>query len=196
MEENKIWANSMPLANLATGLMILSLWSLLFGVASPVAIIGALPWIGVAFPILLIAIIICFKNGDIMGGTVNAVLTGIALFQNGFKGIIVLIFTVAGVPMPEALSAGMSLIDGGANTAATVILFCVFVILIKAGDKIFAFFVAVATVGFFSLAVTALGLVDLEMVAAVCLTTFGCWLIYSGCAMLMENVLGKKIIPY
>ncbi len=72
----------------------------------------------------------------------------------------------------------------------------VFIILIKAGDKIFAFFVAVATVGFFSLAVTALGLVDLEMVAAVCLTTFGCWLIYSGCTILMENVLVKKIIPY
>ena len=196
MEENKMWANTTPLANLATGVMIFSLWSVLFGVASPVAVIGALPWIGVAFPIMLIAIVICFKNGDIVGGTVNAVLTGMTLCQNGFKAIIVLAFTTAGVPMPEALGAGMAMIDGGAYVAAFLVLLCVLAILIKAGDKIFAFFVAVVATGFLSLAVTNLGFANLGLVAAICLTTFGGWLIYSGCAMLMENVFGKKILPY
>lgn len=148
MEENKMWASAVPLANLATGVMIFSLWSLLFGVASPVAVIGALPWIGVAFPIMLIAIIICFKNGDIVGGTVNAVLTGMTLCQNGFKGIIILLFTTAGVPVPEALGAGMAMIDGGAYLAAFLILLSILAILIKVGDKVFAFFVAVVTAGF------------------------------------------------
>jgi hypothetical protein len=196
VEENKMWADACPLANIATGMLIISLWSLLFGVASPLGIIGALPWILISFPIILIAIVICFKNGEIINGTVNSILTAMALCQNGIKGLIVLAFVTKGIEVPSEVEAVIALVDGGAYIVGTVLLITLFFICFRTGQKTLGFFILFAILGFFSFAVTNLGFADLNLLAAVSLTIFGAWLVYSGCAMLIENVLGKKILPF
>ena len=50
--------------------------------------------------------------------------------------------------------------------------------------------------GFCCMGVSDLGLLPLRLPAAVCITSFALWMIYSGCAMLAHDTLGRKILPY
>ncbi|MCD8353578.1 MAG: hypothetical protein LUC47_04635 [Clostridiales bacterium] len=75
-------------------------------------------------------------------------------------------------------------------------LLCIAVIFGKIKNRPMAFFMSVICVGFCCMGVSDLGLIQLRLPAAICITAFALWMLYSGCAMLAHSTLGRKIMPY
>ena len=87
-------------------------------------------------------------------------------------------------------------VDGAAYLGAAFMLLCIAIIFCNLKNKTMALSMFIIFLGFCCMGVSDLGLLQLRLPAAVCITGFALWMIYSGCAMLAHDTLGRKILPY
>lgn len=194
MENNK-FASSIPACNLIIALLIFAQIPIMFGLVSGEAIIYALPWLLAAFPVLLICIVIMYKNGDFVDATINAVLSGVLMGQNFVRGIISLTMYNAGTqPTPELIMAGYA-IDMWVYLAGGIILL-VAGWLAHFQTKMGAVGIWCGAVGFLSLAAMYGGLGQFfGMIGGIGLTVLAIYLLYSGLALLVNTVMPKPVLP-
>lgn len=183
------------LANVVTGVCIFVMAPILFGKTSGLAAIGCLPWMLCAVPLLLIAVILLLINGDIVSGMANAVLTGIALFNNIGHALRALYCAVNGFEIPDDVTRGIYMMDGMGYLACAVFLLAIVYLSAKA-NYVQAFFVACPCVAFVALFCGETLGVNVGIIPGIFIFAFGCWLVYSGIAMMMHAAAGKQILPY
>lgn len=189
-------ADPTPLGNIITGLVLFTLWPVLFGVADTTAMAAVLPWALAAAPLILLTSAQAFRTGNVIGAVANGVLSGVTLVQNGLWGAVVVAYTAAGRTVPEGISAVKGLVDGPAFLAAGFMLLCISLTFARLKNAPMAFFMGVICVGFACMGISDLGIFNLRLPAAVCVMAFAAWMLYSGSAMLMHTALGRKILPY
>lgn len=191
MEKNR-WADTNALANVATGLAIYSLVPFFFGMVD--TNIGCIPWMLCALPFVIIAVIGCFQNGDVVGGTANAILTGICLFGNLYQALITLVTSTSG--LPDHLRQALVMGDGAADLGAA--LFCGSVAwLAWKANKAQSVAVMFPTVAFFLLFLMQMGIAGpFGVLPGSCFTIFATWLIYSGIAIMFHQATGQQVLPY
>ena len=189
-------ADPTPLGNIITGLVLFTLWPVLFGLADTSAMAAILPWALAAAPLVLLTSVQAFKAGNVIGAVANGVLSGVTLVQNGIWGAVVVTYTAAGRTVPEAIAGVKGYVDGAAFLAAAFMLLCISATFIQLKNTPMAFFMGVICLGFICMGLSDLSLVNLRTPAAVCIMAFAGWMLYSGSAMLMHITLGKKALPY
>lgn len=189
-------ADPTPLGNIVTGLALFTLWPVLFGLADTSAMAAVLPWALASAPLILLTSVQAFRAGNVIGAVANGVLSGVTLVQNGIWGAVVVAYTAAGRTVPEAIAAVKGPVDGAAFLAAAFMLLCISVTFVRLKNGPMAFFMGLICVGFSCMGLSDLGFFNLRTPAAVCVMGFAAWMLYSGCAMLMHNALGKKVLPY
>ena len=195
MENNK-FASTIPACNMIIALLIFAQIPIMFGLAPANAIIYAMPWILSAFPVLLICIVIMFKNGDFVDATINAVLSGVLMGQNFVRGIIALTMLNAGTqPAPDVLAASAAM-DTWVYLAAGIILL-VGGWLAHFKSKLTATGVWASAIGFLSLSAMYAGFGQFfGLIAGIGLVTLGVYLLYSGLAILVNTAMQKKVFPF
>lgn len=189
-------ADSTPLGNIITGLVLFTLWPVLFGLADTSAMAAVLPWALAACPLILLTSVQAFKAGNVIGAVANGVLSGVTLVQNGIWGAVVVTYTAAGRTVPETIAGVKGYVDGAAFLAAAFMLLCISATFVQLKNGPMAFFMGVICLGFICMGLSDLGLVNLRTPAAVCVMAFAAWMLYSGSAMLMSTALGRKVLPY
>lgn len=194
-ECNKI-ADPTPLGNIVTGLVLFTLWPVLFGLADTTAMAAVMPWALAAAPLILLTSAQAFRAGNVIGAVANGVLSGVTLVQNGVWGAVVVAYTAAGRTVPEPIAAVKGLVDGPAFLAAAFMLLCISLSFARLRNAPMAFFMGVICLGFACMGVSDLGLFNLRLPAAGCVMAFAAWMVYSGSAMLMHTALGRKVLPY
>lgn len=194
MERKKI-ADCNGLANAATGICIFLMAPVLLGKTTAEAAIGCLPWMLCAVPVVLIAVTLLLVSGDIVGGMANALLTGMALFNNIGHALRMLYCSANGVELTEEVTKGIYMMDGCAYLAAAVFLLSVVWISTKV-NLVQAIFVACPCVAFVLLFCSETLGMGVGILPGCFLMAFGCWLIYSGMAMMLHNATGKQVLPY
>ena len=183
------------LANVVTGICIFVMAPILLGLTTGAAAIGCLPWMLCGLPLLLIAVVLLFINGDIVSGMANAVLTGMALFNNIFHALRNLYCSANGYAIPDDVTRGIYMMDGFGYLAAAVFLLSIIFISSKV-NLVQAVFVCFPCVGFVLLfCAETLGM-NLGILPGWCLLIFACWLIYSGIAMMLHQATGHQILKY
>lgn len=185
-----------PLGNIITGLVLFTLWPVLFGLADTTAMAAVLPWALAACPLILLTSVQAFRAGNVIGAVANGVLSGVTLVQNGIWGAVVITYTAAGRTVPEAIEAAKGPVDGAAFLAAAFMLLCISATFVQLKNGPMAFFMGVICVGFACMGLSDLGLCNLRLPAAVCVMAFAAWMLYSGSAILMHTALGRKVLPY
>lgn len=194
-ECNKI-ADPTPLGNIVTGLVLFTLWPVLFGLANTTAMAAVMPWALAAAPLILLTSAQAFRAGNVIGAVANGVLSGVTLVQNGVWGAVVVAYTAAGRTVPEPIAAVKGLVDGPAFLAAAFMLLCISLSFARLRNAPMAFFMGVICLGYACMGVSDLGLFNLRLPAAGCVMAFAAWMVYSGSAMLMHTALGRKVLPY
>ena len=185
-----------PLGNITTGIVLLTLWPILFGIADTEAMIAVLPWSAMAFPLVLLTSVIAFRHGHVLGAVANGVMSGLTLCQNAVWAIVLIAYQCFGKNVPVAVMAVKGYVDGAAYLGAAFMLLCIAIIFYKLKNKTMALSMFIIFLGFCCMGVSDLGLLQLRLPAALCITCFALWMIYSGCAMLAHDTLGRKILPY
>ncbi len=194
MENNK-FASTIPACNMIIALLIFAQIPIMFGLAPANAIIYAMPWILAAFPVLLICIVVMFKNGDFVDATINAVLSGVLMGQNFVRGIISLTMLNAGTQPTADILAASAAIDTWVYLAAGIILL-VGGWLAHFNSKLSAAGVWASAIGFLSLSAMYAGFGQLfGLIGAIGLVTLGVYLLYSGLAILVNTAMQKKVFP-
>ena len=185
-----------PLGNITTGIVLLTLWPILFGVADTTAVIAVLPWSAMAFPLVLLTSVIAFRHGHVLGAVANGVMSELTLCQNAVWAIVLIAYQCSGKDVPVAVMAAKGYVDGEAYLGAAFMLLCIAMIFCRLKNTTMALSMFTIFLGFCCMGVSDLGLLQLRLPAAVCITSFALWMIYSGCAMLAHDTLGRKILPY
>ena len=185
-----------PLGNITTGIVLLTLWPILFGVADSTAMIAVLPWSAMAFPLVLLTSVIAFRHGHVLGAVANGVMSELTLCQNAVWAIVLIAYQCSGKDVPVAVMAAKGYVDGAAYLGAAFMLLCIAMIFCRLKNTTMALSMFTIFLGFCCMGVSDLGLLQLRLPAAVCITSFALWMIYSGCAMLAHDTLGRKILPY
>ena len=111
MMENKKQASSIPACNMVIAILIFAQVPIMFGKVAGDAIIYALPWLLAAYPIILICVVIMYKNGDFVDATLNTILSGVLMGQNFVRGIIALTLLAAGKEVSTELMLSSYAID-------------------------------------------------------------------------------------
>lgn len=195
MENTCKIADCNGLANVTTAICIFVMAPILLGLTAPEAIIGCLPWMLCAVPMLLISVILLLVRGDIVGGMANALLTGIALFNNIGHALRALYCSVNGYEIPAEVVKGIYMMDGFGYLVAALFLLSVVWISTKV-NLVQAFFVVFPVIGFVLLfCAETLGM-SLGILPGCFLLVFACWLLYSGTAMMLHSTTGKQVLPY
>lgn len=190
------WADPTPLGNITTGLVLLTLWPVLFGLADTTAMAAVMPWALAAIPFVVLTSVVAIRNGEILPAVANGILSGLTLCQNGIWGAVVVCYTAAGATIPQSITQAKGYVDGAAFLAAAFMLLCLTVVFVKLKHWTMAAAMGVICLGFCCMGLSDLGLVNLRLPAAICVVTFAVWMIYSGCAMLVHRALGSKLLPY
>ena len=193
--EKKPIASSIPACNMIIALLIFAQIPIMFGKASSDAIIYALPWLLAAFPVLLICIVLMFKNGEFVDATLNSILSGVLMGQNFVRGIIALTMLNAGsTASPELLMSSYA-IDKWVYLAAGVILLCAGW-LAHFQSKMAATGVWCGAIGFLALAAMNAGFGQFfGLIGSIGLVILGVYLLYSGLALLLNTAMQKEILP-
>ena len=192
--EKKI-ADCNGLANAVTGICIFGMAPVLLGFMTGEALIGCLPWMICALPIILIAVTLLLVSGDIVGGMANAILTGMALFNNIGHAVRAMYFSANGYVVPQEVQRGIFMMDGCFYLAAAVFLLSIVWISSKV-NYVQAFFVAMPTIGFVLLFCGETLGFNVGILPGVFLFVFACWLLYSGMAMMLHQATGNQVLPY
>ncbi|HUM82657.1 MAG TPA: hypothetical protein PLN48_02650 [Lachnospiraceae bacterium] len=180
-----------PLTNITTGCLILSLWSILFGLNGPEGFISLIPWMFAGYPIIIFCVIRCFRQGALIDGTVTAVLTGLSLCQLGLKGCLFLVLHCLGKELPADTVLASGYIDGMEDLCCTVLLAFALILACKGKKVLESVFLTVIVLGFFFNALHAFGISACALPAGICIEAFGAWMLLSGCRGLMKAVLQK-----
>ena len=69
-ECNKI-ADPTPLGNIVTGLVLFTLWPVLFGLADTTAMAAVMPWALAAAPLILLTSAQAFRAGNVIGAVAS-----------------------------------------------------------------------------------------------------------------------------
>jgi hypothetical protein len=193
VEQN--WADTGPLGSLTIGLLIIAQTMILFGQGDPLTIVAMVPWILVAFPVLLIVVIIQFRRGDLMGGTANGLLGAVIFGQNLVKGLFDLVFFISGKVPPPGLVAGGLIVDALAFATGGLVLL-VAGVLAGFGSKWAALSVWAAGLGFISYSVAMLGFGPIfGLFGGIGMMIVAAWLIYSGIAGLVNGTFCAPVLP-
>ena len=196
MQEEQKNIDPTPLGNITTGIVLLTLWPVLFGISDTTAMIAILPWSAMAFPLILLTSVVAFRNGHVLGAVANGVLSGLTLCQNAVWAIVLITYQSGGTTVPESVLAVKGAVDGAAYLGAAFMLFWIGIVFYKLKNMLMSVSMFVVFAGFCCMGVSDLGIVQLRTPAALCITCFALWMLYSGCAMLVHNALGKKLLPY
>ena len=193
--ENKPIASSIPACNMIIALLIFAQIPIMFGKASSDAIIYALPWLLAAFPVLLICIVLMFKNGEFVDATLNSILSGVLMGQNFVRGIIALTMLNAGsAASPERLMSSYAIDKWVYLAAGVILLFAGW--LAHFQSKMAATGVGCGAVGFLALAALDAGFGQLfGLIGSIGLVILGVYLLYSGLAILLNTAMQKPVLP-
>ncbi|MDO4311556.1 MAG: hypothetical protein Q4C52_00555 [Eubacteriales bacterium] len=193
MEKNRL-ASSIPACNMIIALLIFAQIPIMFGIAAPNAVIFALPWILAAFPIILICVVIMYKNGEFVDATLNAILSGVLMGQNFVRGMIALQFVTSGREVSQELILSSYAIDKWVYLAGGVILlFAGWLASFQC--KMAAIGVWAGAVGFLALAAMYHGIGNIfGMIGAIGLVILGIYLLYSGIAILVNTAMQKEVM--
>lgn len=193
--EKKLFASSIPACNMIIALLIFAQIPIMFGKADPNAIIYALPWLLAAFPVILVCIVIMFKNGEFVDATLNSILSGVLMGQNFVRGIIALTMLNAGTAVSPELLMSSYAIDKWVYLAAGVILLCAGW-LAHFNSKMAATGVWSGAIGFLALAAMYAGLGQFfGLIGAIGLVILGVYLLYSGLTLLLNTAMQKEVFP-
>ena len=140
-----------PLCNLTIGFCIFTLTPMLLGIVHGSAVAGAFPIIFCAFPIMVIAVVKMIKQGDLIGGTTNAVCGAVVMGQNGFVALMHLIYSAAGKEMPPEVLLGNAWFSGFAFCVVGIILFYLTFLLLQVSKA------TAACIGIGAVGMTAFG---------------------------------------
>ena len=138
-----------PLCNLTIGFCILVLTPMLLGIVHGPAVAGAFPIIFCAYPIMVIAVVKMIKQGDLIGGTTNAVCGAVVMGQNALMH---LIYSAAGKEMPPEVTLGNAWFSGFAFVVVGIILFYLTFLLLQV-NKGTAACIGIGAVGMFAFGV-------------------------------------------
>lgn len=193
--ENTKWASSIPACNMVIALLIFAQIPIMFGQADSNAIIYALPWLLAAYPVILICVVIMYKNGDFVDATMNTILSGILMGQNFVRGIIALTFLASGKEASMELILSSYAIDKWVYLTSGIILFFAGW-LAHFQSKMTAIGVWCGAIGFLSLAAMYAGIGDIfGLIGGIGLVVLGIYLLYSGLAMLLNMAMQKEVLP-
>jgi hypothetical protein len=189
------WADPGALGNLTIGLLIFAQAFLMFGVVDPLTRIALIPWVLTAFPVLLIVVVIQFRNGDFVMGTCNGLLGVVLMGQNFVKGIIDLCFVLADKTAPQGMIMGGFTVDAMSFTVGGLILLFVG-FLAGFQSKWAALSVWAAGLGFIFIGLANFGLSQIfGLLGVIGLMIIALWLVYSGLAMLVNIAMQKEVLP-
>lgn len=135
-----------PLCNLAIGFCILVLTPMLLGIVHGPGVAGVFPIIICAYPIMVIAVINMIRQGDLIGGTTNAVCGAVVMGQNGFVALMHLVYTAAGKEMPPEVALGNAWFSGFAFLIVGLIL-CYVTFLLLQVNKVSAACIGIGAIG-------------------------------------------------
>lgn len=193
--ENKKWVSSIPACNMVIAILIFAQIPILFGKLSTDAFIYVLPWLLSAYPIILITVVIMYKNGDFVDATMNAILSGVLMGQNFVRGIMVLSLLNSGAQIPSELMFASFAIDKWVYLAGGIIL-------LFAGwlahfqCKMAAIGVWAGAIGFLALAALNAGFGSVfGLIGGIGMVILAVYLLYSGLAMLVNMTLQKEVLP-
>ena len=194
MNENKC-ASAAEACNLLLGFLIVAQFPIMFGMVSGNAVIQIIPWVLTAYPMILITVVLMYKNGDIVGATCNAVLSVVLMGQNFVKGILSLIYFVTDKKVPIEFARDTALIDGCAYLVGAVML--VFIgWLAFVGCRIAGVCIWASATGFLGLTLMYFGILSMGgLIAGIGLNILAVWLIYSGIGGIVNKATGKQICP-
>ena len=184
------------LGNIVTGVVLMTLWPILFGAATPATMAAVMPWALAACPLVLLVSVQAFRAGNLVGAVANGVLSGVTLCQNGFWGLALVAYAAAGREVPADVSLAKGLVDGAGFLAAAFMLLCLSAAFFRLRHWSMGLFMGVVCLGFCLMGLSDLGLGNFRGAAGVCIVAFAAWMVYSGSAMLVEHMLGKKALPY
>ena len=195
MENNNKWASSVPACTLVLALLIFAQIPILFGQFSTDAFLYVLPWLLAAYPVILITVIIMYKNGDFVDATMNAILSGVLMGQNFVRGIMLLSMLNSGAQVPPELIASSFAIDKWVYLVGGIILlFAGWLAHFK--SKMAAVGVWSGAVGFLALSALNAGMGNLfALIGGIGLVILAVYLLYSGLAMLVNMTMQKEILP-
>lgn len=193
--EDKKHASTIPACGMIIAILIFAQIPIMFGKADPNAIIYALPWLLSAFPVLLLCIAFMFKNGELVDGTINAVLSGVLMGQNFVRGIIALTMYNNGVEVTPELMMSSYAIDKWVYLAGGIILlFACW--LAHFNSKMAVLGILAGAIGFLALAAMYAGFGSaFGTVGATGLVILGVYLLYSGISGLLNTAMGKTVLP-
>ena len=73
------WADATPLGNITTGLVLMTLWPVLFGLVDTTAMVAVMPWALAAIPFVVLTSVVAIRNGEILPAVANGILSGLTL---------------------------------------------------------------------------------------------------------------------
>lgn len=193
MEEKK-WPSAIPACNMTIGLLIFAQFPILFGQIPASGIVEALPWLLAAYPVILITVVIMYRNGDFVDATINAILSGVLMGQNFVRAGMGLAYSVAGKDVPTELAVCAYPIDGWAFLVGGIILLFAAYLAFH-GSKMAGIGVLACAIGFIALSITNFGICNLLIVGGCGLGLIAVYLIYSGLVMLVNGAMQKEILP-
>lgn len=142
--------SAIPLCNMTLGLLIIAQIPIMFGIISGPQTIWLMPWVICAYPVILFCVIKMFRDGDMIEATINGVLSCALMGQNAVSSVIWLLFTLQGQVPPDAVLAGMQMINGLAFLVGSIIITPMGFLAFK-GDKLTGTCIMASGVGFLSL---------------------------------------------
>lgn len=191
--ENGKWATSVPTCNLLIAILIFAQIPMMFGQAGADAVIYTLPWVLAAYPVILICIIIMYKNGDFVDATMNAILSGVIMGQNFVRGIMALTLLAAGQEIAPELTASGFAIDAWVYLLTGIILM-VAGWLAHFGSMLAGIGVWSGSVGFFALSAMYAGFGEIcGFVSGIGLTILAVYFLYAGLVGLVNIAVGKDV---
>lgn len=193
--EKKLFASSIPACNMVIALLIFAQIPIMFGKADPNAIIYALPWLLAAFPIILICVVLMYKNGEFVDATMNAILSGVLMGQNFVRGIIALSMLNAGTLVtPELLLSSYAIDKWVYLVGGVILLFAGW--LAHFQSKMAACGIWAGAVGFLALSAMYAGFGQFfGVIGAIGLLILGVYLLYSGLAFLLNTAIQEEVLP-
>ena len=186
-EHAEMKTSAIPLCDMVLGLLIIAQIPLMFGMVSGAATIGIIPWVAVAYPVIIVCVVLMFKNGELVDATVNGVLSGVLMGQNAVTGIIYLVYSSAGQAVPADVMGGMALISGFAFLAGAIILLPVSWLAFHV-NKVGGICICCAGIGFLSLFGLYMGAGGIcGLIAGIGLTILAVYLLLTGIGMLFPK---------
>jgi|GEM_PF-7119016 len=186
-EKTGMKTTAIPLCDMILGMLIIAQIPLMFGVVSGAATVGVIPWVLMAYPMIIVCVVLMFKNGELIDATINGVLSAVLMGQNAVTGTIYLVYTAAGQAIPAEVSAGMALISAFAYLVGAIILIPIGWLAFH-GTKVGGTCILCAGVGFLALFFLYMGFGSLfGLIAAIGLQILAVYLLLTGISMLFPK---------